>query len=1083
MNRLVFSQLHARSLHGFRSGDRCILTGLESGLNIVYAPNRSGKSTLALAYRLVIGDDLSKHRDADIAASWKNGPSDMEAIVSLGLKRDTPAPAVLPMRYVLDLPEMIGGLSDKDKEATKQAIAGNVIIPGDRSVTKGLKSGVDSLRKASKTLRDIESDVKSFEVKRARINELDDLIDQASSAGNDSRWMRVAQLQQQISLIDAENTGVELQSDDATTHLDQNLTDISQAEDDVEAAMRKLDSVAPSAGQSAPRSLRESDKSSITTLLTRYEQALADHRQFVKELGRIKGSLDLAVQQLATSIEPDEVIPSAARFADQADRSRAARCEREAYSNAAAAAMAQQVEEKTERGTPESPDGARRALLDLLTAPASVPSPRASIMILLGLGAFAALLAALASFINSMAVLALGVLSAVLVVIALVLLRSTTVTAPAKSATVSLVKPEALLDQWTGLVQKLEQSNGAERAWNFVRAWFQGKTDTPPGNDETNVEAIWNDWKSAAGLDGDATPYHLAMFFERWQKVQELRLHAASFESQASERFNTAGGAETAIRTIFEQYNWTCGHGTNLADEVNAFCDWFDLSHALIFAEGRRVRARQRIQEHLDLNGIPDGELLTRSSTLRDRASVAEERHGLVSHIVGELRVLDAERVDADRISTATERWCKGGIIDLQTGIEAAREASAKLDNQRGERNTLRTEIRIFEQGSQVAGARSNYDRSLANLMGDCEIAQSNAVWNTLVNSVREHVVREAAPELLAVANAKLERVDAALVLRIAPPERDANKEALGLLLIDDHKNGRNGQRFSELATSTKVNAVLAIRLALIKTSEQGIAYPIFADELMAVADESTRKGIARLLVAEAADRQVIVLTNQAEDAHALLEEAGENAAVLTIGGSDPSLPQEIPMPRLPAYLVPLGPVEPDLERDVAAHAPGFMLVEQSDLVAVGDAPTIAAALEQLTSERKAALKPMLEALHEIHRYVATTTRRIRVNDIENQEWVTKTYQDEIFQILNETGGDPEEFRKRVASIKSYRENNKNALNEFLMTNGFLGVTKPQFEDLVQRARAVLGDLPDATRTAQWCAMRYLAFCETHEDL
>jgi hypothetical protein len=33
----------------------------------------------------------------------------------------------LPMRYVLDMPEMVGGLSDKDKEATARAIAGNVI--------------------------------------------------------------------------------------------------------------------------------------------------------------------------------------------------------------------------------------------------------------------------------------------------------------------------------------------------------------------------------------------------------------------------------------------------------------------------------------------------------------------------------------------------------------------------------------------------------------------------------------------------------------------------------------------------------------------------------------------------------------------------------------------------------------------------------------------------------------------------------------------------------------------------------------------------------------------------------------------
>ena len=627
-------------------------------------------------------------------------------------------------------------------------------------------------------------------------------------------------------------------------------------------------------------------------------------------------------------------------------------------------------------------------------------------------------------------------------------------------------------------MRKLEESSASERAWKFVRAWLQGKADASPSTDETDVEATWKCWAADAGLGADATPYHLAMLFERWQKVQEWRSQASALESQANERREAATGPEAELRIILGQYNWACGPGTNIADEVSAFRSWFGLSESLALAEGQRNRAQQRIQKHLDGNGVPSGELLARSSILRERASVAKERRDLANRLSGELHALDSSRVDAERIRTATDRRCEGGRIDLPTGIESAKAASAQLDNLREERNTLETEIKMFEEGSRAADARSAYDRALANLTTDCETAQANAVWNTLVGSVREHVIRESAPELLAVANAKLERVDAALVLRIAPPELDTAQEELGLLLIDDLKNGRNGQRFSELATSTKVNAVLAIRLALIEKSEQGIAYPIFADELMAVADEDTRKGIARLLVAESADRQVVVMTNQAEDAQALLDEAGASATTLTIGGSSPELPQEVPASPLPAYRVPLGPVEPDLEREVAAHAPGFLLVEESDLAAAGDAPTIAVALEKLNGERKAALEPMLAALQEIHRLVAMTARRIRFADIEKQDWVTKAFQDEIFKILEETGGDPEGFHRRVTSLKGYRDNNKTALCQFLTANGYSGVPKPRFEDLVQRARAVLGDMPDATRAAQWCAMRYLSFCE-----
>ena len=1085
MSRLFLNQLHARRLHGFQSRDNCILTGLGVGLNIVYAPNRSGKSTLAVAYRLVIGDDLRKYPSADISASWQDsssGTSDTEAIVTFGVRREAPAPAVLPMRYVLDMPEMVGGLSDKDKEATARAIAGNVKIPEDRATKKGLKAGQLSLREAHKGLREIENSAKSLEGKRERVEQLADLIDQASKAGADAGWMRVAQYQEQLARIDVENPGVVHQSKDAAAHLEGHLSDLSLAEADVDTAKQKLNAVAPSADQRAPRPLRESDESSITTLLLQYEQTHADHGHLVKELSGAQGAFDLSVQQLATGIEPDEVIPSAAKFTDQADRARVDQCERQAYAKAVEAAAAQQTKEKADPITPESRDRFRRALLDLLTASAAQQAPRAGVLLLLALGATAALLAAFASFMNATAVLILGIISAILVGIGLVVLRSTPGAALAKSATGGFDKPEALLDQWTELVRKVEQSKASESAWKFVQVWLQGKSNTSPSTDETNVDGTWKNWVSRAGLGADASPYALATLFERWQKIQERRLKVGSLVSRVNERREAAALLEKELRAILGGYDWACHTGATLAGELSAFRHWFEYSDAMAKAEGRLSKAQQKIQEYLNLSGIPIGDLSTRTSILHHRASVAEDRSDLTNHLKGELRALNSSAIDSDRIGIATARWCKGEKIELPAGIELALVASSQLDNLRQERTQLTTKITTFEDESGVATARSNYDDSLANLMSDCETAQSNAVWNTLVGSVREHVRLESAPELLAVANAKLERVDAALVLRMAPPEFDASKEELGMLLVDDLKNGRNGQRFSELATSTKVNAVLAIRLALIETSEQGIAYPIFADELMAVADENTRKGIARLLMAEASERQVIVLTNQSEDAHALIEEACGDATVLTIGNSEPSLPPELPVAQLPNYRVPLGPVAPDFERDVAAHAPAFLLVEESDLATVGHASTIAAALEQLSHERKAALKPMLAALHEVHQYVATTTRRIRVSDIESQDWLNNTFRDQIFRILNEAEGDPDEFRKRVISLKGYRENNKNALEQFLLAKGFLGVPKPQFDDLVQRARAALGGLPDATRAAQWCAMRYLAFCEMPED-
>lgn len=1080
MSRLVLHQLHARRLHGFRSRDRCLITGLGAGLNIVYAPNRAGKSTLALAYRLLIGDDLHKYRADGIAATWSGGEGEQEAVVEFGLRRHAPTQAALPMRYVLDLQDLVGGLSKQDKDATVQALAGNVKIPDLRPVGRGLRRGLEDLQKGNQNLREIERKAKEVEAHRRELHEVEISIERTMGADTDARWMRVRQMQLQLARMDGDHPGVESQSADALNYLDDYLSGLAKSKIEVEEVRRKLDAVAPVPGQTAPGLLRESDKSSIAAFLADYEKAITEGQHLTQELEGVRGALGVATEQLTTKIEADTVVPSAARFVDMADRARTLRCERLAYGRALQTAATRQEELMAALPATEAPDQTRQSLISLLTPPPTRPFPAVAVLLLLGLGGVASLLAALFAFSQAMVVMVAGIAAALLVLTALVLIRHSAAGAE-KAAPADAIDPAVLLDKWVGLVRKDEEKKALERTWNFVEAWLRGKADTGPGADETEIEKAWTQWREAAGLPTEATPYHLAVLFERWQKTQDLARQAAALEAKAKEWDEAAAAAREKLTGLLQQYNWTCRSEGSPGAEVNAFREWFVHTQALREAEARQRSIEQRVEELLDRNGVPGGDLSIRQSILREREAVSRTRREWDNRFKNELHELQVGEIDEERIAKAVDRWSEGGTVDLSSAIGLALEAARGFQELRDRRNVLETSLRNFERETGMAEARLEYDRALAQLVIDGEAAQANAVWNTLIGAVREHVIRDSAPELLAAANAKLERVDAALTLRLAPPEFDPAKEELGLLLIDDRKNGRIGQRFSELATSTKVNAVLAIRLALIQASEQGVAYPVFADELMAVADETTRKGIAYLLRAEAADRQVIVLTNQAEDAHALLEAGSGGVNVVTIGHSGVSLPQGVELPPLPAYRVPPGPLEPDLEKEITAHAPAFLLVEESDLAAGGDAPSIAVAMERLSAERRAALEPVLEALREVHQFVARNTRRLRPAEIENQDWNTRAFQEQISRILHETCGDPEAFQQRVGSLRGYRDQNKAALAHFLAEKGLLGLPKPRLEDLVRRAREVLGPVPDATRTAQWCAMRYASFCQVPE--
>ena len=85
-------------------------------------------------------------------------------------------------------------------------------------------------------------------------------------------------------------------------------------------------------------------------------------------------------------------------------------------------------------------------------------------------------------------------------------------------------------------------------------------------------------------------------------------------------------------------------------------------------------------------------------------------------------------------------------------------------------------------------------------------------------------------------------------------------------MLVVRDKN-RQLQDFAQLSTGTKVHAVIAVRLAVIRSQEDKAAertgatirFPLIADEALAVSDPECSQEIAHTLASIAEERQVIV--------------------------------------------------------------------------------------------------------------------------------------------------------------------------------------------------------------------------------
>jgi hypothetical protein len=247
----------------------------------------------------------------------------------------------------------------------------------------------------------------------------------------------------------------------------------------------------------------------------------------------------------------------------------------------------------------------------------------------------------------------------------------------------------------------------------------------------------------------------------------------------------------------------------------------------------------------------------------------------------------------------------------------------------------------------------------------------------------------------------------------------------------------------------------------------------------MGVADPDTRRGIARVLAAEACVRQVVFFTNHAVDAETVRATVKEPINVISIGKGNSVIPAIQECPTLPIYHFPPGPSEISLDLSLSAHHPRVVFTDSIDLAAIGDAPNITMALALLSPGRRVAIEPIVNAMDAIRDCIQKTMPTLKWEEIAEQKWVTPTFQEQMRADLNTCFGRAEEFLKRIEAYKSIREKTKMDARAFLVENAYIGVVPPSLESLRGTAIDHLGDIANAAYVTEWCLSRFIRFLPT----
>lgn len=290
-----------------------------------------------------------------------------------------------------------------------------------------------------------------------------------------------------------------------------------------------------------------------------------------------------------------------------------------------------------------------------------------------------------------------------------------------------------------------------------------------------------------------------------------LHLEIVNLTRQINELTRLKARDEEALKSIYVRLNLKVGQKNQLKFIIDQKTDY-----------DRFIKDLEQSKRSLKEKGA-----LLKSNTLYEK----------VKDKVPSLQVEDAE--------THKARYGQ-----LASNLEALNTQIVTVETRIGqERHGYALEEALAESDFALNDLEHHYQNMLSSLTGDL-----------IVECLKEEAQERSRSQVFIRANQLFNRITHGRYELIIDERKGGEFKAKDLIL-------NRGQELDELSSGTRIQLLIAVRLAFIESQEQGIKLPILADEVLANSDDIRAKQIIEALIEVSKEgRQIFYFTAQADE-------------------------------------------------------------------------------------------------------------------------------------------------------------------------------------------------------------------------
>ncbi len=467
-----------------------------------------------------------------------------------------------------------------------------------------------------------------------------------------------------------------------------------------------------------------------------------------------------------------------------------------------------------------------------------------------------------------------------------------------------LTKPEKwdhgkVAEQLTHLVEELEKAE-----WNNAleaQLALHQKDQQALGKQLENIDQAYNEWmeklKIVPGLPQDNIKNYsgLAWFLTHAKEWQKQHADAEAIYKQQEMLIKQQQHLLEDINTIFNDYNAEKAHDAIQAraifrqlkkdentrrknkDEIKQY------KSNIAEKQTQKQRYEEKLQAIYNKLGLPPGERdeVKMMADNLEKFKETKENHRAAQRKLGEAATALKEHSLYDENEAIIESLSPD---QAEARVRQYEEAALALEGINRTITEIETKIDASKKGHNMEDALHQRDKAIENLHSVYDENLSSITGHLLVVHLKEETREKNRPVVFKRANELFSRITGGRYQLDVDDKFRAFDTVLKL-----------GQPLDELSTGTRIQLLLAVRLAFIETQESVLKLPVIADELLANSDEVRAGEIINALIEISREgRQVFYFTAQNDEVikwqYYLKNETGISKNIIQLTGQSNEL-------------------------------------------------------------------------------------------------------------------------------------------------------------------------------------------------